>query len=206
MIAELPTPCAATLTLNSLIGWSAELDTSFSAHYAQESALVSSAFVYETSKTLQQDGWYAVPALVSDISTSLGSEGCSALNTSGVICTDPHGLTTFQSGVTGRVYTFKYQGKGRAPLTPASLLQELNTHLGQAFLFDGYTNLAPAFFDGGYNCTLNGAAGALRPFQPDGSIDTSCLSVLPMYLPKGSACPSDAVLVGEGKCPFGFEG
>ena len=59
-------------------------------------------------------------------------------------------------------------------------------------------------FDGAYNCTFPGEAGGLLVnFNPDGALDGTCLSVLPMHLAKESACPDGAVLV-DGKCPFGF--
>lgn len=128
-------------------------------HYLQKDRFVlpSSADIYTTSSILQQNSWHAVPGAVSSLSISAGT--CQALNSSGTFCTDAQGEATFQSAVTGRSYTLKYKGRGKAPLTPASLLQDLNSHLGEQFYFTGSENLVPVMFDGAYNCTLKGNAG-----------------------------------------------
>ena len=44
----------------------------------------------------------------------------------------------------------------------------------------------PVLFDGAYNCTLEGKAGGglVIHVNADGTLDVSCLSVLPMYLPR----------------------
>jgi len=65
-----------------------------------------------------------------------------------------------------------------------------------------FTSL-PALFDGAYNCTMEGkAGGSMININPDGTLDTSCLSSVPIYLTKGDPCPQGAVFV-DGKCPFG---
>ena len=64
----------------------------------------------------------------------------------------------------------------------------------------------PVLFDGASICTLEGkTGGSAVNLNADGSLDVACLSSLPIYLLKGSACPGGAVQVG-GKCPFGFLG
>lgn len=59
-------------------------------------------------------------------------------------------------------------------------------------------------FDGSYNCTAAGWAGGniVNRVGEVGGGDVACLSQLPMYLEKETACPTD-VLVG-GICPFGY--
>lgn len=58
-------------------------------------------------------------------------------------------------------------------------------------------------FDGNYNCTAEGKAGGfvVNP-GPNGTVDVSCVSQLPMYLECGTPCPP-STQVG-GKCPFGY--
>ena len=120
--------------------------------------------------------------------------GCAALGTGGTVYTDTDGTTYYQSAVTARSYTFKYKGKGNPPVAPTDLLKQI----------DGGLAITPVLFDGAYNCTLEGAAGNLLGVRADGTLDTSCLSSLPMYLPAESACPEGATQV-NGECPFGFE-
>ena len=61
-------------------------------------------------------------------------------------------------------------------------------------------------FDGAYDCTLEGKAGgsSVVNVNADGTLDVSCLSVLPMYLPKNTACPHGAVIVNR-NYPFKYE-
>lgn len=63
-----------------------------------------------------------------------------------------------------------------------------------------------ALFDWAYQCTFEGRAeGALAVVGADGSVDPSCVSVLPTLLTEGSPCPEGAKLDGE-KCPFEYLG
>ncbi|KAL8869524.1 MAG: hypothetical protein Q9174_004209 [Haloplaca sp. 1 TL-2023] len=56
-------------------------------------------------------------------------------------------------------------------------------------------------FDGAFNCTAQGAAGTKDVhFNDDGTLDLSCTSQLPMYIPCGDMCPTAQGL--DGKCPF----
>lgn len=155
--------------------------------------LSAGASILTTSTMLQLDGWYAVPG---DVSASFepNQNDCQPLGKGGAICKSAHG-TVYESAVTRRSYTLKYRGKGSQPVAVADLLNQL----------DGLMPVVPVLFDGAYNCTFEGAAGNLMGVGADGSIDTSCLSVLPIYLSKGQACPQGAKEVG-GKCPFGHEG
>ena len=60
-------------------------------------------------------------------------------------------------------------------------------------------------FDGSYNCTAAGRAGSsVLHIEDDGSMDFSCLSQLPIYLPcdRNMSCPTDVMV--DGACPFGY--
>lgn len=102
--------------------------------------------------------------------------------TSGPVCT-----SSYWSPVTGRQYSFT--GSSTSSLIKKALAT-MEVDL-------------PVLFDGAYNCTLAGqAGGSVVSLRADKSLDMACLSVLPMYLGKKSACPDGAVWV-HGKCPFG---
>ena len=150
---------------------------------------------FTTSTTLQQNSWYAQPGAVTSEAAFLGSGACGSLGTAGNVCTASDGTTQYQSPLTGRVYTFAYQGKGEAPVLAANLLHAIA---------DGGWAAISAMFDGAYQCTYEGKAGNLLGVSPNGVLDVSCLSTLPMYLRCKSACPAGATQVG-GKCPFGFQ-
>ncbi|KAL8644273.1 MAG: hypothetical protein Q9210_007336 [Variospora velana] len=85
-----------------------------------------------------------------------------------------------------------------------------NTKIQLRTLLDRVVNSGWAdpqlLFDGNYNCTAAGWAGTsiVNRVGVVGGGDVACLSQLPMYLDKGTACPAD-VPVG-GICPFGFLG
>lgn len=148
--------------------------------------LAAAASTYTTSTILQADGWYAVPGTVANMRDT-APEGCTALGKGGFLCVWSK-ETAYQSAVTGRLYYFKYHGKGSAPIAGADVLKRIDEGLA----------VTPVLFDGAYNCTLEGSAGKLV------NVDTACLSKLPIYLPKKEACPQGAVQV-DGKCPFGYE-
>ena len=145
---------------------------------------------------LQLGGWYAVPAAIVSAASVQAERDCTALGTGGWLCRGSGGRVGYHSAVTGRSYALKYQGKREASINGADLLRQIGNSTAIS---------VPVLFDGAYHCTFEGAAGYLVGVGADGSIDTSCMSVLPMYLPKGSDCPLGATGV-RGKCPFGFEG
>lgn len=107
--------------------------------------------------------------------------------------------TFYWSSVTQRQYQVSSAG------TPAA-----NDATDPSAALTLYENLQglnlPVSFDGAYDCTLEGKAGgsSVVNVTADGTLDVSCLTVLPMYLPKNTACPQGAVTV-DGNCPFGCE-
>lgn len=89
----------------------------------------------------------------------------------------------------------------------------VSTSLGNSATVDSTVVDMPTLFDGAYNCTAQGRAGGSvvnvnagggSGEGGTGTLDMSCLSRLPIYLPCKTACPT-SVLV-DGKCPFGFTG
>lgn len=114
----------------------------------------------------------------------------------GDVCHD--GKDTFYwSANTLRQYHVKFTGSAMGALNknPFALLSWIEDHSN--------ANM-PALFDGAFNCILVGKAGGpVVNFDKNGKMDLSCLSAIPIYLSKGTPCPTEAVLVG-GKCPFGF--
>ena len=153
------------------------------------------ANVYMASSMLQFDGWYAVPAGIASAASVKADRGCTVSVGGGWLCRGSGGRVRYHSAITSRSYDLKYQGINLAQINGADLLSQIDN--GRAISIG-------ALFDGAYNCTFEGAAGTLLGVGADGSIDTSCMSVLPMYLPKGSACPPGATEV-RGECPFGLE-
>lgn len=113
----------------------------------------------------------------------------------------------YRSPVTNRTYTLRYRGPGNPPISQTDMLGQLNGFLRGSEGSGNYGVAATsALFDGAYQCTFEGrAGGALVAVGADGSVDTSCVSVLPMLLAEGSPFPEGAKLEGE-KCPFGYLG
>jgi hypothetical protein len=169
-------------------------------------ALLSTSNIYIASRFLQNYGWYAVPGAISPAPDTPAQLGCRDLGNGGFACSQADGGARYRSPVTGRSYTLRYNGKDQATSTAMELVTKLDGYLGGgADSTNGAVVATPALFDGAYNCTLQGAAGGgLAIVGADGTVDSSCASVLPMYLERGSSCP-DGVKQVDGKCPFGFE-
>ncbi|KAI4285305.1 MAG: hypothetical protein L6R35_004685 [Caloplaca aegaea] len=104
------------------------------------------------------------------------------------------GSVSFRSPSTRRQYELR--AKGNTKMEPRTLLDRVVGGLADPQLL----------FDGNYNCTWAGWAGGsiVNRVGVVGGGDVACLSQLPMYLEKGTPCPTD-VRVG-GKCPFGYLG
>ena len=107
------------------------------------------------------------------------------------------GQGTYWSSCTQRTYTFRYKGKAEVfSDATSSLLDQIQKSRWASLLW---------MFDGSYNCTAAGrAGGSVLHNNDDGSVDFSCLSRLPMYLPcdRDTSCPTDVQVDGE--CPFGY--
>ncbi|CAO1598374.1 hypothetical protein XANCAGTX0491_002143 [Xanthoria calcicola] len=133
------------------------------------------------SKLMQADSYYAIPMEVVDQTTF---ESLSAKDKNEYYYWSPS---------THRMYELRNKGS-----------VHIDTFtLGDHIMNDSWAD-AQLLFDGNYNCTAAGnAGGAIVNEKPNnGGIDVSCVSQLPMYLPKGSQCPP-STQVG-GKCPFGY--
>ncbi|KAI4166463.1 MAG: hypothetical protein LQ348_007806, partial [Seirophora lacunosa] len=139
---------------------------------------------FVASKLMQADGMYAMPGrLVDDIADA----ATAGENKNGAY---------YRSPSTRRQYELRSKGQTQIPLR--TLLDNV--------LYRGWAD-PQLLFDGNYNCTAAGWAGAgivNRVGDEVGGGDVSCLSQLPMYLERGTPCPTD-VLVG-GRCPFGYLG
>ena len=164
--------------------------------------LTSSFDTYIAGEVLSQSQFSATPASTT-VSKGDFQQGrtCTTL---GDVCKDIDGKTYYWS----QAYRTTYQinepqdwasGLARKQLDEVSaygLLKYIETT-------DAYM---PVLFDGAYNCTLEGkAGGSAITLKADNSLDVACLSSLPIYLSKGSPCPTGAVQL-DGKCPFGFNG
>ncbi len=92
-------------------------------------------------------------------------------------------------------------------MTQTELLDQLNGILRGSEGSGNYGVAATsALFDWAYQCAYEvRTGGALVAVGAGGSVDTSCVSVLPMLVAEGSACPEGAKLDG-GKCLFGYLG
>ena len=167
--------------------------------------LTSAFTTYLVGAALSQSHFSATPA-ASPVSKADFQNGrtCTPL---GDVCKDPSGQTYYWSQAFGTTFAVNEPKKwaNGVPGTLPSLGFENSAYglLGQIETSNAYM---PVLFDGAYNCTLEGkAGGSAVNLNADGSLDVACLSLLPIYLAKGSSCPSAAVQVG-GKCPFGFLG
>ncbi|KAI4178689.1 MAG: hypothetical protein LQ346_007364 [Caloplaca aetnensis] len=137
---------------------------------------------FVTSKLMQMNNYYAVPM---DVVTDEMATKTAAENTDAVY---------HWSRNTHRLYELR--AKGKPVIDKATLYEE---HLMNNDWAD-----AQLLFDGSYNCTAVGNAGGAIVHLPNNVTDVSCVSQLPMYLPKNSPCPTP-IQVG-GKCPFGYLG
>ncbi|KAL8840530.1 MAG: hypothetical protein Q9176_003857 [Flavoplaca citrina] len=110
------------------------------------------------SKLMQTDTYYAIPMEVVDRATY---ESTSAADTRNYYYWSPS---------THRMYELR--NKGRVHIDKFALADHI--------LNDGWGD-AQLLFDGSYNCTAAGNAGAaIVNEKPDGGIDFSCVSQLPM--------------------------
>lgn len=141
---------------------------------------------------MKQNGWYARPLRVStqqefenmkNPPPGCTVHGCTTIDLKGKIWWSPS---------TGRQYSLEHNGD--SSIAPQDLRAQLESQ--------GWANMEE-LFDGSFNCTSNGWAGQsdFLHIGFDGTLDTSCLSQLPLLISCGAACP--VALSGDGKCPFG---
>ena len=127
----------------------------------------------------------------------------------GDLCEDTQGIAYYWSSVTQMAYTINEPQKWALYAGKTAVIEKMGYEATAYGLFEFLETTEvymPVFFDGAYNCTLEGKAGGpVISINTDGTLDVACLSSLPIYLAKGASCPEGAVNVG-GKCPFGFMG
>ena len=164
--------------------------------------LTSPLDTYIVGQVLSQSYFSATPSSTR-VSKGQFQQGrtCTTL---GDVCKDSNGITYYWS----QAYQTTYQIN--EPRDWASDLASNQLDEVSAYGFFKYIETTdvymPVLFDGAYNCTLEGkAGGSAVNLKADNSLDVACLSAFPIYLLKGSSCPTGAVQVG-GKCPFGFMG
>ena len=180
----------------------------------QSAVGLTSAFTtYLVGEALSQSGFSATPVSTSVAKASFQQDrNCTTL---GDVCKDDSGNTYYLNSAVGTQYVINEPSNWALGSSKAGTgnLQPVIKQLGyevSAYGLLEYIETSdvymPILFDGAYNCTLEGkAGGSAVNINADGSLDVACLSALPIYLSKDSACPVDAVQVG-GKCPFGFMG
>lgn len=151
---------------------------------------------YITSESMKQNNWYAQPMGI------MTQEQFQNIKNPEPSCTI-HGCTTIDvigkiwwSSVTGRAYSLEHNGD--STVNPKDLKSQLETQRW-ADMFH--------LLDGSYNCTADGRAGSADMLRVnyDGTLDVSCISRLPIYIPCGTPCPEGAKLGSDGSCPFGFD-
>ncbi|KAL9020084.1 MAG: hypothetical protein Q9185_002698 [Variospora sp. 1 TL-2023] len=132
------------------------------------------------SRLMQKAEMYAVPGPIVNKTTY---EAFDAANDRSV---------SFWSPSTQRQYELRAKNHGKIKLR--TLLDGVNRGLADPQLL----------FDGNYNCTAAGWAGRsiVNRVGVVGGGDVACLSQLPMYLEKGTPCPTNVRVGGE--CPFGY--
>ena len=165
------------------------------------SGLTSALDTYIAGEFLSQSRFSATPVLkfVSKDSFQYNST-CTTL---GDVCKDSDDKTYYWSQAYQRAYQVN-EPRTWASESAIHYLDEVSAY-GLLKYIETTDVYMPVLFDGAYNCTLEGKAGGpVGNLKADNSLDVACLSTLPIYLSKGSSCPTDAVQVG-GKCPFGFD-
>ena len=147
---------------------------------------------YITSESMKQNGWYAVPlkistqqeyqALVDAAPTAMGwREGPDVVG------------KIYWSPASGRQYSLEHNGGDT--IAPSDLRTSIESQ--------GWADMV-TLFDGSYTCTARGNAASadLINVNFDGSLNTDCISRLPIYVPCGANCPEK---LPDGTCPFGFK-
>lgn len=173
---------------------------------------VTSAFTtYLVGAALAQAHFSATPSFTTVTTKAAFQQGrtCTAL---GDVCKDDQGKAYFWSAAYRTEYAINEPRGGwaaKAQGSQGTAIQQLGFEasayglLGQIETSDAYL---PVLFDGAYNCTLEGKAGwSSVNVDKVGALDVACLSSLPIYLPKGQACPAGVVKLA-GSCPFGYLG
>ncbi|KAL8801717.1 MAG: hypothetical protein Q9182_004256 [Xanthomendoza sp. 2 TL-2023] len=123
-----------------------------------------------------------LPSNTPATSAGEGKKSCQSFDRDvGQVCTtnvpllqnDSASLTQYRSGASGNVYGFN------------GILQLPNANATK-ILLDIYNNTyadITTMFDGGYNCTILGHAGALLGIYSDGTMDFQCFSSLSFTIP-----------------------
>lgn len=149
---------------------------------------------YLTGTSLMQNDWFAnVNPQTDQAAIKDFTKECSEQipNTGIYSC---HNDAHYWSHQSGRWYALRHK-KGKKGSTGDNSMNVL-LKIAQ----NGWADLT-TLFDGAYNCTASGKAGG-NPVNtnPDGTLDMSCISVLPMFVDYDYGCP--APLMSDGKCPF----
>ncbi|KAL8818948.1 MAG: hypothetical protein Q9191_007833 [Dirinaria sp. TL-2023a] len=149
---------------------------------------------YITGASMQQNDWYAIPEKILTEAEYKNLTNPTCANPS-----QPHGCVTvdivgetYWSPVTGR--TYRLQNKSHYTVAAPSLLDQIRSQK--------WADMA-TLFDGAYNCTASGRAGDINSTMQidyDGTLNTACLSQLPIYIGCSSTCPDT---YQAGVCPFG---
>ncbi|KAL6717251.1 hypothetical protein ACLMJK_005166 [Lecanora helva] len=140
---------------------------------------------YLTSISLKENGWYAYVGR----NISLLGSGCLPVQDTNFF--ECPSMFLWMSPQNYRQYSFFQRGNGKS--NARKLFQQL--------LSLGYVEM-PTLVEGAYNCTAKAGGPLINVDFENGSIDTSCISQMPIYVSKGT-CPPDAVKMPDGSCPFG---
>ncbi|KAL8987135.1 MAG: hypothetical protein Q9177_003632 [Variospora cf. flavescens] len=171
--------------IRSFLAFAAEgrFASNYNPEFPSELDIAAGINTFVLSKLMQKAEMYAVPGPIVNKTTY---EAFDAANERSV---------SFWSPSTQRQYELRAKNHGK--IKPRTLLDDV---------VDRGLADPQLLFDGNYNCTWAGWAGEsiVNRVGVVGGGDVACLSQLPMYLEKGTPCPTD-VRVG-GKCPFGYLG
>ena len=150
---------------------------------------------YITAESMRQNGWYAVPLRISTEAEYKAQVDASLVE--GVARHWSEGPEVvgkiWWSPVSGRQYSLEH--KDDVTIKPPELKNLI--------ISEGWADMV-TLFDGAYDCTARGRSGTLDLVQVqfDGTLDTACISSLPIYVPCGANCPEK---LPDGSCPFGFK-
>ncbi|KAI4224903.1 MAG: hypothetical protein LQ349_007152 [Xanthoria aureola] len=152
-----------------------------------KNALALSLQTYLTSESMSKNGWYAVPGGITTKEEYDNRPQVTCVHPRGLCPSENNHLNIYWSPLSGRQYEL---GQHDVTKSPAAVLHKLAEWVN-----------VPVLFDGAYNCTKIGRRDdpELIHVNFDGTLDTSCISQLPIVRKCRTPCPE---YEPDGSCRF----
>ncbi|KAI4276019.1 MAG: hypothetical protein LQ337_002795 [Flavoplaca oasis] len=152
-----------------------------------KNGLALSLQTYLTSESMKSNGWYAVPKGVTTKEEYDNRLQVKCSHPKGLCPSEKNHLNIYWSPASGRQYEL---GQHDIGIFPGAAIEKIK----------GWADLT-VLFDGAYNCTKIGQRGnsELVHLNFDGTLDTSCISQLPIVRECRTPCPE---YEADGSCLF----